>query len=64
MTIIGVDSRRHRSAQTRPRSKRDFRRFGLSISALFIAITVAAIWLLIRRIEANGSGYLETPSPK
>ncbi len=41
--------------------EKDFRRFGLAVSALFIAITVAAIWLVIRRLEANGSGYLEAP---
>jgi predicted CXXCH cytochrome family protein len=39
--------------------ERDVRRFGLAISALLIAITVAAIRLVIRRLEANGSGYLE-----
>jgi di/tricarboxylate transporter len=44
--------------------EKDFRRLGLAISALFIAVTLAAIWLLIRRIEANGSGYLDTPAPK
>ncbi|MGP8243542.1 MAG: cytochrome c3 family protein [Bryobacteraceae bacterium] len=41
--------------------ERDSRRLGLAISALFIAITLAAIWLVLRRLEANGSGYLETP---
>jgi predicted CXXCH cytochrome family protein len=44
--------------------EKDFRRLGLAISALFIAITVVAIWLSIRRVEANGSGYLETPPQK
>jgi hypothetical protein len=44
--------------------EKDFRRFGLAVSALFIAITVAAIWLVIRRLEANGSGYLDAPSQK
>ncbi|MGA2182931.1 MAG: cytochrome c3 family protein [Bryobacteraceae bacterium] len=41
--------------------EKDFRRFGLAVSAVFIAITVAAIWLLIRRREADGSGYLDAP---
>jgi hypothetical protein len=41
--------------------EKDFRRFGLAVSALFIFITVVAIWLVIRRLEANGSGYLEAP---
>ena len=41
--------------------EKDVRRFGLAVSALFIAITLAAIWLLIRRLEADGSGYLEAP---
>jgi predicted CXXCH cytochrome family protein len=44
--------------------EKDFRRLGLAISALFIAITVVAIWLVIRRIEANGSGYVEGPTQK
>jgi predicted CXXCH cytochrome family protein len=39
--------------------ERDVRRYGLAISALLIAITVAAIRLALRRLEANGSGYLE-----
>ena len=43
--------------------EKDFRRFGLAVSAVFIAITVAAIWLLIRRREADGSGYLDAPPP-
>jgi hypothetical protein len=38
---------------------KDVRRLGLAISVVFIAITVVAIFLLIRRLEANGSGYLE-----
>ena len=37
--------------------EKDSRRFGLAISAVFIAITVLAIWLLIRRLESDGSGY-------
>jgi hypothetical protein len=41
--------------------EKDFRRLGLAVSALFIAITLAAIWLVLRRLEANGSGYLEAP---
>ena len=38
---------------------KDVRRLGLAISVFFIALTVAAVWLLIRRLEANGSGYVE-----
>ncbi len=38
---------------------KDVRRLGLAISVFFIAITVVAIRLAIRRLEANGSGYLE-----
>ena len=40
------------------------RRRGLAISVFFIAITVAAIWFLIRRIEADGSGYVDAAEPK
>ncbi|MGA7416048.1 MAG: cytochrome c3 family protein [Bryobacteraceae bacterium] len=38
---------------------KDVRRLGLAISVFFIALTLAAVWLLIRRLEANGSGYVE-----
>jgi hypothetical protein len=41
---------------------KDVRRVGLAISVFFITITVVAILLVIRRLEANGSGYLD-PSP-
>jgi predicted CXXCH cytochrome family protein len=41
---------------------KDIRRIGLAVSVFFIAITVLAIWLVIRRLEANGSGYLEVES--
>ena len=41
--------------------EKDSRRFGLAISAVFIAITVLAIWLLIRRLESDGSGYQAAP---
>lgn len=37
---------------------KDVRRIGLAISVFFITITVIAIFLVIRRLEANGSGYL------
>ncbi len=43
---------------------KDVRRIGLAVSVFFIAITVLAIWLIIRRLEENGSGYVETPAPK
>jgi hypothetical protein len=36
--------------------EKDIRRFGLAVSVLLMAITVAAIWLLIRRIESNRAG--------
>lgn len=39
--------------------EKNVRRVGLAISVFFIAVTVAAIWFLIRRLEAHGSGYLE-----
>lgn len=39
--------------------EKNVRRLGLAISVFFIAITVLAIWLVVRRLEANGSGYLE-----
>ena len=38
---------------------KDVRRIGLAISVFFIAITVVALLLVIRRLEANGSGYIE-----
>ena len=34
--------------------EKDIRRLGLAVSVVFIAITMAAIWLLIRRLERNG----------
>jgi predicted CXXCH cytochrome family protein len=39
--------------------EKNVRRIGLGISVFFIAVTVSAIWLVIRRLEANGSGYLK-----
>jgi len=35
--------------------EKDVRRFGLAASVIFIGITIVAIWILIRRIEANGA---------
>src|SRR5450759_2347102 len=35
-------------------TEKDHRRIGLAVSVFFIAITVAAIWFLIRRLEAGG----------
>jgi len=35
--------------------EKDFRRFGLAISVVLILLVITAIWLLIRRIEANGA---------
>jgi predicted CXXCH cytochrome family protein len=49
-----------RAGQTALHDK-DVRRMGLATSVFFIAITIAAIWLLIRRLERNGSGYIEAP---
>ena len=43
---------------------KDVRRIGLAVSVFFISITVVALWLLIRRLEASGSGHLEAPEPK
>lgn len=34
--------------------EKDIRRFGLAASVIFIGITIAAIWMFLRRIEANG----------
>ena len=39
--------------------EKNVRRVGLAISVFFVAITVLAIWLVIRRLEAGGSGHLE-----
>ncbi len=55
MAIAGETLRAGRAAL----HDKDVRRLGLAISVFLIAITVAAIFLLIRRLEANGSGYLE-----
>lgn len=57
MSIAGETLKAGQSAL----KEKDFRRFGLAISVLFILITVAAIWLVIRRLEANGSGYASAP---
>ena len=43
---------------------KDIRRLGLAISVLLIGITVLAIRLVIRQLEANGSGYLEPSNHK
>ncbi len=47
-----------RAGQAALREKH-FRRVGLAVSVFFIAITVAAFWLFLRRLEMNGSGYIE-----
>ena len=47
---IAAETRRAGEAALR---EKDNRRLGLAASVLFIAITIAALWLLIRRIEAN-----------
>jgi len=39
--------------------EKNVRRVGLAISVLLIAITVLAVRLLIRQLEADGSGYVE-----
>ena len=52
------------NAGKRALHEKDVRRIGLVVSVFFIGITVAAIWLVIRRLEANGSGYLEVPASK
>jgi len=43
---------------------KDIRRLGLAISVFLIGITVLAIRLVIRQLEANGSGYLEPSNQK
>jgi hypothetical protein len=60
MTIAAETSNAGRAAL----HEKDVRRIGLAVSVFFIGITVAAIWLVIRRLEANGSGYLDVPAPK
>ena len=40
--------------------EKNVRRVGLAISVFFIAVTVAALWLLIRRLESHGSGVIES----
>jgi hypothetical protein len=52
---MGIANETLRAGESALREK-DFRRFGLAVSVGFIMITVAAIWLLLRRLEANGSG--------
>jgi hypothetical protein len=44
--------------------EKDVRRFGLAISVVFIAITIAAIWFLIRRLEAGGVPLPGTSMPE
>lgn len=44
--------------------EKEVRRIGLAISVFFISFTVAAIWFAIKRLEANGAGYVDTREPK
>lgn len=39
--------------------EKNVRRVGLAVSVFLIAVTVVAIWLFLRRLEARGSGYIE-----
>jgi predicted CXXCH cytochrome family protein len=55
---MGVAAETLRAGQAALHDK-DVRRMGLAVSVFFIAITVAAIWLLLRRQESDGSGYIE-----
>jgi predicted CXXCH cytochrome family protein len=48
---IAEETRRAGEAALR---EKDIRRLGLAVSVVFISITVAAIWLLIRRLEGTG----------
>jgi nitrate/TMAO reductase-like tetraheme cytochrome c subunit len=48
---IANETRRAGEAALR---EKDVRRIGLAVSVFFIAITIAAIWFLIRRLEAGG----------
>jgi hypothetical protein len=43
--------------------EKDIRRFGLAVSVVFIAITIAAIWFLLRRIETD-AGVMDAEAPK
>jgi hypothetical protein len=54
-TGMAIAGETRRSGEAALREK-DVRRFGLAVSVLLIAITLAAIWLLIRRLEAKGAG--------
>lgn len=51
---MGIANETLRAGESALREK-DIRRFGLAVSVVFISITVLAIWLLIRRLESNGS---------
>jgi hypothetical protein len=46
--------------------EKDVRRMGLAASVFFIGITILAIWVLIRRIEANQAHWrtADAPEPK
>ncbi len=46
--------------------EKDIRRLGLAVSVLFIAITIAALWILLRRIETNegAGGAVDAQAPK
>lgn len=55
---MGVAAETLRAGQAALHDK-DVRRIGLAVSGFFISITVVAIWLMLRRQESDGSGYIE-----
>jgi len=55
---MGIAAETERAGEAALHEK-DVRRIGLAVAVFFISITVAAIFLLLRRQESDGSGYLE-----
>ena len=55
---MGIAAETLRAGQAALHDK-DVRRIGLAVSVFFISITVVAIWLMLRRQESDGSGYIE-----
>jgi len=60
---MAIASETRRAGEAALREK-DTRRLGLAFSVFFIAITIAAIWFLIRRLEASGVALPGSSVPK
>jgi hypothetical protein len=58
---VATETRRAGEAALR---EKDNRRLGLAVSVFFIAITIAAIWFLIRRLETSGVPLPGTSEPE